>query len=583
MKFNLSKALKKFAPALFNTTAIDYASLNVVCVGDSLTSGDGASTGNTYPQQLAALKSFANVRNQGIAGLQVTQLSSGAATVDGFLNTYKNNICVVWCGTNDLANNLAAGISSTTYTTLVAYCQARRTAGWKVVVADLIARNVVSNQTLFNTERANYNSLIAANWASFANAFVPLSARAELTNASNTTYFQNDGIHLRDLSYGYVAAEMLLGLQRLSLPPSRIIALSGSLAFGNVQTGHTSDATLTIANNGVNTLAVSNIALPAGFSASWSSGNIAGGGTQNSTITFAPTAEQNYGGTRRVSSNATSGTSTAVTSGAGTTAPQFDTDATTYMNALTSAGATLSGTQQNAIDTLVRALKTASIWNSLVAVYPFVGGTAATHAINAKTPGTYNITWNGTVTHSANGILGNQSNGYGDLGLTPSTVFGSGNNLTSLGIYSRTQDHAGTIQVDLGCLNSYSQALALAEEIDNASGKLYFTYDNGFFTSDGGIRNTQGFLVGTKPNSGHTYLYKNGTLLTDYTTAEQTSPPTVPMYILAWNAQDSTHAPQYYTKRQLAFAFVGNALPTSSMSAFYSAVQAFQTSLNRQV
>ena len=99
--------------------------------------------------------------------------------------------------------------------------------------------------------------------------------------------------------------------------PTRIIALSGSLAFGNVSVGTTATQTLTIGNTGNSALTVSAIAYPAGFSGNWSSGTVAAGGSQAVTVTFAPPAAASYGGTVTVTANQTSGTSTIAASGAG--------------------------------------------------------------------------------------------------------------------------------------------------------------------------------------------------------------------------------------------------------------------------
>lgn len=100
-------------------------------------------------------------------------------------------------------------------------------------------------------------------------------------------------------------------------PPSRIIALSGDLAFGDVQVGGTATRTLTIANTGNSTLNVTGIDYPTGFSGSWS-GSIPSGDSHDVTVTFAPTAVTSYGGTVTVNSDATSGNNTSSASGTGT-------------------------------------------------------------------------------------------------------------------------------------------------------------------------------------------------------------------------------------------------------------------------
>ncbi len=103
---------------------------------------------------------------------------------------------------------------------------------------------------------------------------------------------------------------------------TRIIRLTGDLAFGDVEVGSTAQRTLTIYNDGNSTLGVSGISYPSRFSGSWS-GIISAGGSRNVTVTFAPTAATSCGGTITVSSDKTGGTNTRSCSGAGTTEPTY--------------------------------------------------------------------------------------------------------------------------------------------------------------------------------------------------------------------------------------------------------------------
>jgi hypothetical protein len=101
---------------------------------------------------------------------------------------------------------------------------------------------------------------------------------------------------------------------------TRIIGLSGNLAAGNVTTGTTATATLTVGNSGNTPLTVSSISYPSGFSGAWS-GTVAAGGSQNVTVTFAPTASMGYGGTVTVNADQTTGTNTVAASGTGVATP----------------------------------------------------------------------------------------------------------------------------------------------------------------------------------------------------------------------------------------------------------------------
>ncbi len=105
-----------------------------------------------------------------------------------------------------------------------------------------------------------------------------------------------------------------------ALSPGKVIALSGNLAFGNVTVGAIATRTLTIDNWGSETLTVSSISYPTGFTGEWS-GTIPPGGSQDVTVSFAPSAATTYGGTVTVNGDQASGRNTIAASGTGTPIP----------------------------------------------------------------------------------------------------------------------------------------------------------------------------------------------------------------------------------------------------------------------
>ncbi len=88
---------------------------------------------------------------------------------------------------------------------------------------------------------------------------------------------------------------------------------------------------------------------------------------------------------------------------------------------ITAAGIT-DPTQQAAINTLVVDLKGYSIWTKFTAIYPIVGGVASSHAVNLKTPGTYNLTFATGWTHSSTGMTPN-GNTYASTGININSFF----------------------------------------------------------------------------------------------------------------------------------------------------------------
>jgi uncharacterized protein YkwD len=100
-------------------------------------------------------------------------------------------------------------------------------------------------------------------------------------------------------------------------PVTRVVSLTGSLAFGAVEVGKTAESTLTIGNNGTGTLSVSGIAVPDGYTANWTNGTIAPGSSQQVVVRFAPAAARSYDGALTVNGDHTAGTNTAPVSGSG--------------------------------------------------------------------------------------------------------------------------------------------------------------------------------------------------------------------------------------------------------------------------
>jgi hypothetical protein len=91
--------------------------------------------------------------------------------------------------------------------------------------------------------------------------------------------------------------------------PTREIAITGTLVFGDVEVGSTADRTFRIHNTGADALTVTSLSSqsPANFPVSWSSGIIPAGGTQDVTVRFSPTEARIYDTVLRVNGNQTAG------------------------------------------------------------------------------------------------------------------------------------------------------------------------------------------------------------------------------------------------------------------------------------
>jgi len=242
----------------------------------------------------------------------------------------------------------------------------------------------------------------------------------------------------------------------------------------------------------------------------------------------------------------------------------YDADAQAF---ITAAGLT-NPIHKSAINQLVLDLKSYGLWTKMKAVYPLVGGTAFTHKWNLKDPRDLNeafrLVFAGTLTHNANGITGS-TDGYAVTYVNANTHLVAANNHISN--YCST-DTNGSI-VDMGSAN-----LALFQRFSNTARSYNTTADiiN--------VANTTslGFYVSTRTSTTSHKLYKNASVLgssTALTTASLTS-----SVIGLLNPQDFG---SYYSNRRYGWFSIGEGLNDTEEANLYTAVQAYQTILGRQI
>ena len=260
-----------------------------------------------------------------------------------------------------------------------------------------------------------------------------------------------------------------------------------------------------------------------------------------------------------------------------------DADALAFLSAAAITDATIT----SAICTLVTTMKADGTWTKMSAIYPMVGGTATTHKFNLKNPADTNaafrLSFVGGITHSSNGVAFGGVNGYADTFLSPSTVLSANNN--SLNYYSRTIAASTTVTaIDMGAVpNQASNPSLLAMVIRRA------TSNNSFFAANTStsafvalttVTNGSGFFSGSIINSSSRKLYRNGSSIATNTTTGVQSLPSQKIFI---GAISNNNVASLFSNRQCAFASIGSGLNDTEAAALYTAVQAFNTTLSRQV
>lgn len=180
----------------------------VICDGNSLTAGSGATAGNDYPSVLQALLGSGYlVNNIGIGGQMTPDMAKrGPQYVDDIYgHRADTSIYVAWECTNDSYFGASA---VAVYQNYVNACLARREAGFSVVACTYLPRSNGGTPGTFAADRATVNALIRANWRSFADAFADIAGDTRIGDTgdeTNLTYYNADLCHMTDAGYAIVA------------------------------------------------------------------------------------------------------------------------------------------------------------------------------------------------------------------------------------------------------------------------------------------------------------------------------------------------------------------------------------------
>jgi hypothetical protein len=248
---------------------------------------------------------------------------------------------------------------------------------------------------------------------------------------------------------------------------------------------------------------------------------------------------------------------------------------------ITAAGIT-DPTQQGAINTLVTDLKGYSIWTKFKAIYPIVGGIASSHKFNLKDPrdldAAFRLQFTNAWTHSSTGMTPNGTSAYADTNLIPLTSLTL--NSTHISFYSRTS----TITNGARDMGAYLSGNFPCMSLGTNTGVFISDHYNFSNRISSAIASATGFYLGTRTTSTSHKLYKNGSVLGTNTVLNVDTLPPLALFLGAVNvAGAGLESPGGYSNKECAFASIGDGLTDTEEANFYTAVQAYQTTLSRQV
>ena len=303
-------------------------------------------------------------------------------------------------------------------------------------------------------------------------------------------------------------------------------------------------------------------------------------GTPN--VTSTPTSTPTQTGTPNVTSTPTQTTTQTPTpsQAAGTT------EARTYLSAVVSAGGSVSAPMSAATITMFQSIWSNGLNTNMLAMYPFIGGTAASHKFNGMNPvdtdGGYRLTFAGGWTHSASGATPNGTNGVAETYLTPSTTSFtlSGG---SMGVYCGTNGPSGAAMGSIGDSGGGSgDGWVLYPGLNNPGLQeacFFWKSDAGAFNGST-MADTLGLMSISRTGTTNVNMYRRGTLLASPTFASNS----LTNFTLALGARNTKNgAPAEYSTYRQQFTYIHRGLTPTQMTTLNGIIQTYQTSLGRNV
>jgi len=257
--------------------------------------------------------------------------------------------------------------------------------------------------------------------------------------------------------------------------------------------------------------------------------------------------------------------------------PPPPTPADIYIAAVLAAGGTLSGAQETAISTFYSDLVTAGIYSKMYAIWPFLGGTSGSNAIDFVNPGGgFDLTFNGTWTHSnaAGSSTAAAAANYANTSFNPTT------DATSV-----TTDFSFGLTAVAGNNNGY-HGIGTAAATYILVGD--FTSADTFFGSGRNLPGSPGYSVGaftavsrTASNAWIAVTTDNaagGTLTVSATQTSTYTPYNGEIYLGRIGGTTS-----FPGGGQLRFAYVSEGLDTTELQDLSDAMNTLQTAFSRNI
>lgn len=254
----------------------------------------------------------------------------------------------------------------------------------------------------------------------------------------------------------------------------------------------------------------------------------------------------------------------------------LDAATTAWVNAVVSAGGSVSAGRQTIVDTFIKALKAASLFTVLDRYWLLAGENTQSANIDMINLGTW--TSHGTFNFSAsNGYTGDGSTGYGDSNFNPNTASGHFVlNSASIGARCQTNRTTGADTYLFGALDG---GFTTGTDLEPySSGGSIFARVNGI-ASTGNTHPTtvKGSWALSRTSSVGTVIYQDGSSFVTTTDVSITLTPQ-PIYFGALNFGGSPFGGTFSTD-QISSFWLGGGMSSGQITSFENAQSAMMTSL----
>jgi hypothetical protein len=216
-------------------------------------------------------------------------------------------------------------------------------------------------------------------------------------------------------------------------------------------------------------------------------------------------------------------------------------------------------------------MKTDGIWDKMKAIYPMVGASAAACAQNLKSP-SFTGTFSGGWTFTSNGATPNGLNAFYNTLLNLSTNL-SLNNI-SYGFYSGTANVQNTT-VSMGAQTPPTYVRLFPNHPGNT---IYIDINDGSDSTMDSQNRSDGFIFGYRTSGNQKIFSRRGTVQSF--TSNSNGVVNLNMFLGAVNSNGNGTGFSVFQHR---FTFIGETITDTEAANYYTAVQAFQTTLGRAV